>query len=119
MILPPTKTVQINKGQKYHSFCFQIGKTLTFQARSPRGLGSSDLTFWVQEITTSKPLTDLHWPSFWPTHTTENELMGFKKWYAEWKCYRGKGEGEFKTLESSEFPIVGDIQSKIGWLLVI
>ena len=79
MILPPTKTVQINKGQKYHSFCFQIGKTLTFQARSPRGLGSSDLTFWVQEITTSKPLTDLHWPSFWPTHTTENELMGFKK----------------------------------------
>ena len=57
----------------------QTRKSLTSQARSPRGLGSSDLTFWVQEITTSKPLTDLHWPSFWPTHTTENELGGLEK----------------------------------------
>ena len=92
---------------------------MTSQAESPRGFGSSNLAFWVQNITASRPLTHLYWPSSWPTHTTENELMGFKKWYAEWKCYRGKGEGEFKTLESSEFPIVGDIQSKIGWLLVI
>ena len=30
-----------------------------------------------------------------------------------------KGEGEFKTLKSSEFPVVGSIQAKIRWLLVI
>ena len=76
---PLLKLCKLIKAKKYHSFCFQIGKTLTFQARSPRGLGSSDLTFWVQEITTSKPLTDLYWPSFWPTHTTENELVRLKK----------------------------------------
>ena len=56
----------------------------------------------MQEITDSRPLKDFliqgnkmsglldtradvsciagkDWPSFWPTHTTENELMGFKK----------------------------------------
>ena len=42
-----------------------------------------------------------------------------RKWYAEWGCCRGKDEGEFKTLESSEFPVAGGIQAKIRWLLVI
>ena len=52
---------------------------MTSQAESPRGFGSSNLAFWVQNITASRPLTHLYWPSSWPTHTTENELMGFKK----------------------------------------
>ena len=30
-----------------------------------------------------------------------------------------KGEGAFKTLKSSEFPVAGNIQTKIRWLLVI
>ena len=57
----------------------QTRKSLTSQARSPRGFRSSDLAFWVQEIAVSRPLKDLYWPSSWPTHTTENELMGLEK----------------------------------------
>ena len=33
-----------------------------------------------------------------------------------WGCCRIKGEGEFRTLESSEFPVDGGIQAKIRWL---
>ena len=63
LILPPTKTVQINKGQRITQFSllpyYQTRKTLTSQARGPRGFGSSDLAFWVQEITAPRPLKDL------------------------------------------------------------
>ena len=56
----PIKTVQINKGQRIAQLLlllyYQTGKTLTSQARGPRGFGSSDLAFWVQEITASRPL---------------------------------------------------------------
>ena len=49
LISPPTKTVQINKGQRVtqllHLPYYQTRKTLTSQARSPRGFGSSDLAF--------------------------------------------------------------------------
>ena len=59
LILPPTKTVQINKGQKRTQFLllpYQTGKNLTSQAKSHRAFRSSDLAFWVQEITASRPL---------------------------------------------------------------
>ena len=60
LISLPTKTVQINKGQRIAQLLllpyYQTGKTLTSQARGPRGFGSSDLAFWVQEITASRPL---------------------------------------------------------------
>ena len=83
LISPPTKTVQINKSKKIAQLLllpyYQIGKILTSQARSPRGFRSSDLAFWVLEIAISRPLKDLYWPSPWPTHTTENELMGLEK----------------------------------------
>ena len=63
MISLPAKTVQINKGQRIAQLLllpyYQTGKTLTSQARGPRRFGSSDLAFWVQEITTSRPLKDL------------------------------------------------------------
>ena len=88
--------MQINKGQRIAQlllFYYQTGKTLTSQARGPRGFGSSDLVFWVQEITASRPLKDLliqgnkmsglldtgadvsyiagkDWPSSWPTRLT-------------------------------------------------
>ena len=49
LILPPAKTVQINKGQKITQLLllsyYQTRKTLTSQARCPRGFGSSDLAF--------------------------------------------------------------------------
>ena len=83
LISPPTKTVQINKSKKIAQLLllpyYQIGKILTSQARSPRGFRSSDLAFWVQEITASRPLTDLYWPSSCPTSTTKNELVRLDK----------------------------------------
>ena len=37
----------------------------------------------------------------------------------EWERCRRKGEGEFRTFGSSEFPVAGGIQAKIRWLLAI
>ena len=95
--------MQINKGQRVTQLLllpyYQTGKTLTSQARGPRGFGSSDLAFWVQEITASRPLKDLliqgnkmsglldtgadvsciagkDWPSSWPTRLTSAGLVG-------------------------------------------
>ena len=104
MISLPAKTVQINKGQKITQLLllsyYQTRKTLTSQARGHREFGSSDLAFWVQEITASRPLKDLliqknknvravrhrcllhcweRLASAWPTHTTETELGGLEK----------------------------------------
>ena len=60
LISPPTKTVQINKGQRVTQLLllayYQTRKTLTSQAKSHRAFRSSDLAFWVQEITASRPL---------------------------------------------------------------
>ena len=57
-----TKSVQINKGQRVTQFLllpYQTGKNLTSQAKSHRAFRSSDLAFWVQEITAPRPLKDL------------------------------------------------------------
>ena len=51
--------MQINKGQRITQFLllpYQTGKNLTSQAKSHRVFGFSDLAFWVQEITASRPL---------------------------------------------------------------
>ena len=60
LISPPTKTVQINKGQRVTQLLllpyYQTRKTLTSQAKSHRTFRSSDLAFWVQDITASRPL---------------------------------------------------------------
>ena len=53
LISPPTKTVQINKGQRITVFAFtlhQTRKTLTSQARGPRGFGSSNLVFGCRKL---------------------------------------------------------------------
>ena len=63
LISPPTKTVQINKGLRVTQFLllpyYQTRKTLTSQAKSHRAFRSSDLAFWVQEVTAPRPLKDL------------------------------------------------------------
>ena len=103
LISPPTKTVQTNKGQRIAQLLllpyYQTRRTLSSQARGPRGFGSSDLAFWVQEITASRPLKDLliqenkmsglldtgadvsciageDWPSSCPMHLTNAGLVG-------------------------------------------
>ena len=95
--------MQINKGQRVTQLLllpyYQTGKNLTSQARGHGAFGSSDLAFWVQEITASMPLKDLliqenkmsglldtetdvsyitkkDWPSSWPTHLTNADLVG-------------------------------------------
>ena len=72
LISLPTKTVQINKGQRIAQLLllpyYQTGKTLTSQASGPRGFGSSDLAFWVQEITASRQEEN---------GTTEIEMAGW------------------------------------------
>ena len=63
LISPPTKTVQINKGQRVTQLLllpyYHTRKNLTSQAKSHRTFGSSDLAFWVQEVTAPRPLKDL------------------------------------------------------------
>ena len=63
LISLPTKTVQINKGQRITQFLllpyYQTRKNLTSQVKSHKTFGSSDLAFWVQEITAPRPLKDL------------------------------------------------------------
>ena len=52
MISPPTKTIQIHKGQRiaqllllpYHT---AVGHTATQSEKLKRGFGSSDMVFWV------------------------------------------------------------------------
>ena len=102
LISPPTQTVQINKGQRVTQLLllpyYQTGKNLTSQARSHKAFGSSDLAFWVQEITAPRPLKDLliqgnkmsglldpgadvsciagkDWPSSWLTRLTSAGLV--------------------------------------------
>ena len=63
MISLPIKTVQINKGQRVTQLLllpyYQTRKNLTSQSKSHKTFGSSDLAFWVQEITVPRPLKDL------------------------------------------------------------
>ena len=101
MISPPTKTFQIHQGQRiaqllllpYHP---AIGHTATQNERQDKRFGSSDMVFWVTEITQKCPMKTIlisgksivglldtgadvscisgkHWPSSWPTHTTKND----------------------------------------------
>ena len=104
MILPPTKTFQIHQGQKIAQlslllFHTAIGKTSTQNERRDKGFGSSDMAFWVTEITKKHPMKSIlvsgqcieglldtgadvscisgkDWPNSWPTHTTANNLVG-------------------------------------------
>lgn len=104
MISPPTKTFQIHQGQRiaqllllpYHN---AIGQTATQNERQDKGFGSSDMVFWVTEITKKRPMKSIlvsgksieglldtgadvscisgkDWPNSWPTHTTANNLVG-------------------------------------------
>ena len=61
MISPPTKTIQFYKGERiaqllllhYHT---AIGHTATQSERQEKGFGSSDMVFWVTEITQKCPM---------------------------------------------------------------
>ena len=104
MISLSTKTFQMHQGERiaqllllpYHT---AIGHTATQNERQDKGFGSSDMVFWITEITQKCPtktilvsgksivglldteadvscISGKDWPSSWQTHTTENELAG-------------------------------------------
>ena len=83
--------MQINKGQRitqpfllpYQAKNKQTNKqTLTSQARGPRGFGSSDLAFGVQEIIASRTLKDLL--------IQGNKISGLLDIGADVSCIAGK-----------------------------
>ena len=80
----------------YHT---AIGHTATQSERQEKGFGSSDMDSWITEIIQKHPMKTIlvsgksivglldteadvfcisgkDWPRSWPTHTTENELVG-------------------------------------------
>ena len=103
MISSPTKTFQIHQGQRIAQllllpYCAAIGHTATQSERQEKGFGSSDMVSWITEITQKRPMKIIlingkaiaglldtgadvscisgkNWPSSWPTHTTENNLV--------------------------------------------
>ena len=78
LISLPTKTVQINKGQRITQFLllpYQTGKNLTSQAKSHRAFRSSDLAFWIQDITASRPL-NLKRQGYWTQEQTSLNISG-------------------------------------------
>ena len=104
MISPPAKTTQIHQGQRIAQLLLlpyytAIGHTATQSERQEKGFGSSDMVFWITEITQKRPMKNIlvsgksivglldtgadvsciagkKRPSSWPTYTTENELVG-------------------------------------------
>lgn len=55
---------------------------MTSQARGPRAFGSSDLAFWVQEVTAPRPLKDLL--------IQANKMSGLLDTGADFSCIAGK-----------------------------
>ena len=154
MISPPTKTIQIHKGQRiaqllllpYHT---AIGHAASQSERQERGFGSSDMVFWVTEITQKCPMkTTLvsgksvvglldtvtnvsciagkDWSSSWPTHTTENDLVGIGRAQAvaksakilDWQFENTCGNFQLYVVPSLPFTLWGrDVLSQMGVLL--
>lgn len=106
MIDTPTKTHFITKGQRIAQLLllpyYSVGKTVTSAPRGEGGFGSSDIAFWLQEITSNRPVKQLivegiaieglldtgadvsciagkDWPSSWPIQVTPNTLVGIGK----------------------------------------
>ena len=64
MISPPTKTFQIHQGQRIAQLLLlpyynAIGQTATQNERQDKGFGSSDMAFWVTEITKKRPMKSI------------------------------------------------------------
>ena len=103
MVAPSNKTQQIYVGQRIAQLLllpyYKTGKNITQEARNEKGFGSSDMAFWIQEITRNRPLKTLKingkniqglldtgadasciagkdWPSSWPTQHADNMLTG-------------------------------------------
>ena len=156
MASPPTKTLQIHQGPRiaqllllpYHT---AIGHTVTQNEMQDKGFGSSDIVFWVTEITQKlhmetilvrgKSIVGLldteadvscisgkDWSSSWPTHTTENELVGLGRAPAvaktakilDWQFGDTRGTFQPYVVPSLPFTLWGrDVLSQMGVLLSI
>ena len=154
IISPPTKTIQIYKGQKIAQLLLlpdhtAIGHIATQSERQERGFGSSDMVFWVTKITQKCPMKTIlvcgksivglldtgadvsciagkDWPRSWPTHTTENELVGIGRAptvvksakMLDWRFENTCGTFQPCVVPSLPFTLWGrDILSQMGVLL--
>ena len=155
MISPPIKTIQIHKGQRiaqllllpYHT---AIGHTVTQSERQERGFTPSDMVFWVTEITQKCPMKTIlvtgksivglldtgadvscisgkDWPRSWPTHMTENDLVGIGRVTAvvksakmlDWRFEDTCGTFQPHVVTSLPFTLWGrDVLSQMGVLLL-
>ena len=154
MISPPTKTIQIHRGQRIAQLLLlpshtAIGHTATQGERQEKGFGSSDMVFWITEITQKRPMKTVlvsgksivglldtgadvscisgkDWPSSWPTHTAENELVGLGRAPAvakstkilDWQLEDICGTFQPYIVPSLPFTLWGrDVLSQMGVLL--
>ena len=148
--------MQIHQGQRIAQLLLlpyqtAIGHTATQSERQEKGSGSSDMVFWVTEITQKRPMKTIlvsgrsivglldtgadvsciagkDWPSSWPTHTTENELVGIGRAPTVVKsakmldCWFEDTCGTFQlyVVPSLPFTLWGrDVLSQMGVLLFI
>ena len=145
--------MQIHQGQRiaqllllpYHT---AIGHTATQSERQEKGFGSSDMVFWVTEISQERPMKTIlvsgkaivglldtgadvsciagkDWSSSWPTHTTENELVGLGRAPAvvksakmlDWRFEDACGTFQPYVVPSLPFTIWGrNMLSQMGML---
>lgn len=154
MISPPTKTIQIWQGQRIAQLLLlpyytAVGHTATQMERQEKGFGSSDMAFWITEIAQKCPMKNIlvsgksilglldtgadvscitgkNWPSSWPTHTTENELVGLGRAPAvvksakilDWQFEDTCGTFQPYVVPSFPFTLWGrDVLSQTGVLL--
>ena len=154
MIPPPTKTFQIHQGQRIAQLLLlphraALGHTATQTERQEKGFGSSDKVFRITEITQKRPMKTIlingksivglldtgadvsctsgkDWPSFWPTHTTENDLVGIGRAptvaksanILDWQFQDTCGPFQLNTVPSLPFTLWGrDVLSQMEVLL--
>ena len=154
MISPPTKTLQTHQELRIAQLLFfpyytAIGHTATQNERQDKGFGSSDMVFCVTEITQKCPMETLpvsgksivglldtgadvscisgkDWPSSWPTHATESELVELGRVPAvakrakisDWQFDDTRGTFQPYVVPSLPFTLCGrDVLSQMGVLL--
>ena len=151
MISPPSKTTLIYQGQRIARlllllYATSVGNVATQSERKIKGFCSSDVAFWVTEIAQKRPMKNIFvsgkpilglldtgadisciagkdWPSSWPTHTTENDLIGLGKALSvvrsaatlKWQFDNTRGNFQPYVVPSLPFTLWGrDALSRMG-----
>ena len=127
-------------------YATSVGNVATQSERKIKGFCSSDVAFWVTEIAQKRPMKNIFvsgkpilglldtgadisciagkdWPSSWPTHTTENDLIGLGKALSvvrsaatlKWQFDNTRGNFQPYVVPSLPFTLWGrDALSRMG-----